>query len=100
MTRTKFKHSIRDSVINCNSGLVAQIKSLIDIYTLLGRFKLGPMMKSLARKLARDVQLQQALLNRLNEEGLLPEDLERDYISCSGDVREALELLNQIVQVP
>ena len=97
VARTKFEHSVRDAIITCDAGLVSQIKSLIDIFNLLGRFDLASMLKSLAKRLARDIQLQQALLNRLSQEGLLPEELQEDFASCSGDVRAALELLNKIV---
>jgi hypothetical protein len=97
VARTDFEHKIRDSVINCNSGLVSQIKSLIDLFNLLGRFDLSSMLKSLGKKLANDIQLQQALLNKLSDEGLLPAELQEGFEECAGDIRDALELLDKII---
>ena len=51
----------------------------------------------MAKKLASDVLLQQAILNRLNEEGLLPEELAAEFIRCGGEVSQGLDLLNDLV---
>ena len=36
--RETVEHSVTDALVTCNSGLVKQIKSLADIYKLLGRY--------------------------------------------------------------
>ena len=74
-----------------------QIKSLADILKLMGRVDFATMLGALAKKLASDVLLQQALLNKLNEQGLLPEELASEFIRCGGEVSEALDLLNDLV---
>jgi len=89
--------SVTDALVTCNSGLVKQIKSLADILKLMGRVDFATMLGALAKKLASDVLLQQALLNKLNEQGLLPEELASEFIRCGGEVSEALDLLNDLV---
>jgi hypothetical protein len=89
--------SVTDALVTCNSGLVKQIKSLADILALMGRVDFATMIGALAKNLAADVLLQQAILNKLNEQGLLPEELAAEFIRCGGEVSEALDILNDLV---
>ena len=95
--RETVEHSVTDALVTCNSGLVKQIKSLADVYKLLGRFDFSIMLGAMAKKLASDVLLQQAILNRLNEEGFLPEELATEFVRCGGEVSQALDILNDLV---
>jgi len=89
--------SVTDALVTCNSGLVKQIKSLADILKLMGRVDFATMLGALAKNLAADVLLQQAILNKLNEQGLLPEELAAEFIRCGGEVSDALDILNDLV---
>ncbi len=73
------------------------MKDLNDILKLLGRFDFKTMLGELAKKLASDILLQQALLQLLLDEGLLPEDIAAEFARCGPNVDTLLDLLNRLM---
>ncbi len=95
--RASTEHAIVDAVVTCDAGFIKQMKDLNDILKLLGRFDFKTMLGELAKKLASDILLQQALLQLLLDEGLLPEDIAAEFARCGPNVDTLLDLLNRLM---